>query len=154
MPCARKYPARDHLDDRVGDVEEDCHAGQEHGDRKDLGRVPRRLRVEPGQRDRDDDAVEGRDVVLAEDPVETERAGEENDEESDRREAETAQTELIVHRRSIAARRKWQRRSKRFRFADSNATVNSEPPPLRAADSPRTGPEEASVARRLFLSRC
>jgi hypothetical protein len=50
----RDGAVRDQVDDRTGEVEEDCHASDQEQDGEELRACPRRLRVETGERGRDD----------------------------------------------------------------------------------------------------
>ena len=88
-------PARDQLDDRARKVEEDCHARQEHDDGEELGGGSFGARVEPGQRRRDDRAVERRRPALVGEQDEADGADREHDDERDLRDEEAPEAEPL-----------------------------------------------------------
>src|SRR5262249_23618450 len=96
-PGPRQDTAGDDLDERAGDVEEDCHAGEEHDDGEQLAGGPLGPRVETGKGRGHDRAVERSDPPLVRNEMEAERGESQDRDEGGQRKPETAEADASLH---------------------------------------------------------
>src|SRR5262245_5129574 len=96
-PGPRQDPTGDDLDERAGDVEKDCHAGEEHDDGEQLAGGPLGPRVETGEGRRDDRPVERSNPPFVGDEMEAERGESQDRDEGGQREPEPAEADASLH---------------------------------------------------------